>query len=92
MAEPPNDQRTQETLRIEDALTDLRILILEGMSRGLLRANSRWALLTAAGASHIEGVSGTLILRLPGKPGDHIELMFVSGDPEVVSRPAGGAR
>lgn len=56
-------------------------LVLQGMG-----ARSRWALRTCLDAAETEGVAGTCVLRVPTRSKDYVDVNFLIGVADLVSR------
>ena len=54
-----------------------------------LGARSRWALTAAAEAAKTEGIGGILVVRIPPKGKELVDMSFTIGKVEVISRWAG---
>ena len=83
----------QERLALEEAADRARIDAALGtlaeVIMNKLRPQSRWALQTAADAASTAGIGGTLVLKLPTRPQDPVDLTYItgtSGTTDVVSR------
>jgi len=48
-----------------------------------LRPDSLFALITAANAAETEGISGTLIVKVPRKPGAPVDVNFTTGSTHI---------
>ena len=57
---------------------------LSGLVRAGLGQKSRWALKTALSAAETEGIGAVLVVRIPPKSKDHIDLDFQPGSVEVL--------
>lgn len=49
-----------------------------------LRPASRFHLETALAAARAEGVSGSLVITIPRKPGDPVDVSFVGGTTRLI--------
>lgn len=69
----------------EDELNDLARRLGERILAGL-GTRSRWALRTSLDAAETEGVVGIMVLRIPPKTKDYLDVTFTVGQVDVVSR------
>lgn len=49
-------------------------------------SRSRWALNAAAEAAGTEGIAGVVVIKIPAKGKDYVDITFTIGMVEVVSR------
>lgn len=62
------------------------LLALQKIIDSGVGARSRWALNAAAEAARTEGIAGILVLKIPPKGKDYVDITFTIGQVEVVSR------
>lgn len=55
-----------------------------------LGARSRWALQAGVDAADADSVSGILVIEIPSRVKDYLEVSFTAGDCDVVTRWGGG--
>ena len=64
-----------------ELIMQLAIIIGKGMGQ-----RSKWALGAARDARTTDGIAGLLVLKIPSKVGDFVDVTFTCGIVEVVSR------
>lgn len=57
--------------------------MIDELGNGHLRPASQWAVDAAVNARLVDGVAGTLIVKIPRKPGDPLDVAFVTGEPRL---------